>query len=128
MLIFIEVSGLGDVVQQHGSQTSEEMIRQVAGCARQSLSPADLLFRCGANQFVALLGDADLKTANAIAERMRVTISGSHVSLKAGQALTIQAAVTCVPSQNVVNSLRELMAAADLHRTSPRRDQSAQVH
>ena len=74
-LLVVDIVHLKDVNVRYGRAVGDEALRHVVKYARGSLRVADILFRCADDEFVALLNDADLETANAIASRIRENIS-----------------------------------------------------
>ena len=62
---------------EYGHLAGDTALRRVAGAISGCLrSPTDVLGRTGGEEFVAMLPDADLPTALAVAERARLTVSG----------------------------------------------------
>lgn len=127
-LAIVEVPNLRDLTESYGSNTVDDVLRHIVRHTRPNLRVTDLLFRCGIDQFVALLSNTDPTTADAIAERIRRNIVEHTLPLKAGGVLSVQVAVTCVSSPRDGGSFRELMAAAHLQLTSQQNDSSAQIH
>lgn len=127
-LILVDVEDLAEITAKHGSQVSDDALRSVAQAARNKLRAADILFRCGPNRFAVLLNETGLSTASVIAEQIRSSVEESSITLSTGETLAIRSAITCVSSPNPRDSLRELMAAADLQFAARRRDSATQVH
>jgi diguanylate cyclase (GGDEF)-like protein len=73
-LLVIDVVRLGDINVTYGRKVGDEVLRHIVKHARGSLRVADILFRYADDEFVALLNEADVDTANSIANRIRENI------------------------------------------------------
>ncbi len=111
-LVLIDVVGLKQMNALHGRTAGDDVLRHVVRQTRAGLQVADILFRYGSDEFVALLNDTDREMAETLAARIQNNIRELPFSLKDGTTITIEATVTCVCAPSDGNSLRDLMAAA----------------
>src|SRR5438034_2017252 len=70
-LLLIEIVGLKQVNVVNGRFAGDEVVRHVVHQTRAGLRVADILFRSGSDEFIALLSDADHNTATTVAARIR---------------------------------------------------------
>jgi diguanylate cyclase (GGDEF)-like protein/putative nucleotidyltransferase with HDIG domain len=112
LLMLIDVIGLKQINAVHGRTVGDDVLRHVVRQTRAGLRVADILFRYGSDEFVALLNDTDQETAAMVASRIRTNVRDLPFLLQDGTAITIEATVTSVCSPNDGRSLRDLMATA----------------
>lgn len=110
--VYIRVIGIKEICGLHGASIEDEVLRQVVKETRAGLRMTDIVFRCGNDEFVALLNDTDAETARAVARQVRDNIRLRPFSSRAGITISVQATVTCVSAPREGASLRALMAAA----------------
>ena len=110
-LLVIEICNLDDINMAYGRGGGDEVLRHVARRARAGLRVADILFRTSGNQFVAFLGDADLKTVESVADGIRLSISNHTLTIN-GSSARLHIAVTPLRPPQDGNSLKELLSAA----------------
>jgi diguanylate cyclase (GGDEF)-like protein len=111
-LLFIEVPGLTQINSRHGSNVGDDVLRRVIRHSRSGLRVADILFRYGTSEFVALLNNTDTPTGKALAHRILDDIGNDQFQTNDGGKLTIEATITCVSAPRDGESLDELVAAA----------------
>lgn len=126
-LLFIDIVGLKQINVEHGRHAGDEVLRHVVKHARLGLRVADLLFRYGSDEFVALLNSTDATIAGSVAERIRENIRSHRVTLNKGRGLVVNAEVVCVSAPTDGRSFRDLLAAAHV-RISHHRQVLPQVH
>src|SRR5207249_3875012 len=95
-----------------GRQTGDDVLRHVVRRTRAGLRLADILFRFGSDEFVALLNATDSDTAASVATRIRDSIRGHDFSLRGGGSLTVEATVTCACAPKDGRSFRDLLEIA----------------
>ena len=118
-LVFIDVLGMNQIIQENGRATGDEVLRHVVRHARAALRLADVLFRNTSDEFVAFLGVADAETTDIVVARIREAIERHPVAIPDGARLTVHANVTAVISPNDGTSLHELLALARERGTMP---------
>ena len=73
--LLIEIDGLDDMINLHGAQVEDEVLRAVTTALQQQLRADDLLGRWAGPAFVALLPGTAFEGALVVAERLRRAIS-----------------------------------------------------
>src|SRR5439155_20166531 len=109
-LLFIDVVGLKQIISMHGNNVGDDVLRQVVKHSRSGLRVADILFRYGPSEFVALLNNTDMPTAKALAHRILDDFGNDQFPVNDGGTLTIETTVTCVSPPRAGVSLVELVA------------------
>ncbi|WP_271078303.1 sensor domain-containing diguanylate cyclase [Aurantiacibacter sp. MUD61] len=74
--IMFDIDHFKSINDQHGHQTGDEVIVQVAELARRQARQADVVGRIGGEEFVWLLAGVDARKARALAERLREAVEG----------------------------------------------------
>ena len=126
-LVFMVIA-MKDVDAAYGRQFGDDVLRHVAHHAKTALRVGDILFRCGDNEFVALLNNTDASTAEVVAARVRKNVCQNPVSLGTGEALTVRLEATIVGAPHDGRSFLELMTAAQLRTGSQQRQSSPDIH
>jgi diguanylate cyclase (GGDEF)-like protein len=116
-LLVIGVVGFRQVSLTHGRPAGDEVLRHVVRMSRTALRLADTLFRSTADEFVALLSNADSKTAELVAERVRASIASQPLTVE-GSQIFVAATVTPLCSTRDGLSARDLLSAVRGHHTS----------
>src|SRR5690606_27924809 len=75
-LLLVDVDRLGRLNDDLGHLSGDAVLREVAVRLAGRLRPEDVLARFGGGTFAALLPEADLEAARAIAERLREAVAG----------------------------------------------------
>ena len=99
-LIFVDVVGLADIAANHGRVAVDDAIRHVVREIRSSLRLTDILFRCGAGEFVALLNDTETALANLIAARISDAIRIRTVAGRNSESFGVEVVVRVIRTPN----------------------------
>jgi two-component system cell cycle response regulator len=99
--LFMDVDHFKAVNDQHGHQTGDQVLRDVASFIREQLRSSDVLGRYGGEEFSALLVNANSDAAMEIAERIRTVIKKHVFKTSEGKdlSLTISIGVGTLPLQ-----------------------------
>jgi len=93
-LLFVKVLKLDELRAKLGRQAGDELLRLVAREVRAALRVADILFRCGDAELVALLEETDAKAGKALARTVRQNVRERVLTLSSG--VTVSADVSTV--------------------------------
>lgn len=105
-LVILDVDEFKQFNDRHGHQAGDEALVNVARVLAQQARAEDLACRIGGEEFALLLPGADVATAAAVAERIRVAVEGR--ATPAG-AVTVSAGVAASGGENPT----ALLALAD---------------
>jgi diguanylate cyclase (GGDEF)-like protein len=76
-LLFIDIVELKQINASYGRTVGDSILRHVAGHVMAGLRLADILFRCGSDEFVALLNDTSPEAAGVIGARIRDAVAAA---------------------------------------------------
>jgi diguanylate cyclase (GGDEF)-like protein/putative nucleotidyltransferase with HDIG domain len=113
-LLFIDVVGLEQINLAHGRSVGDEVLRHVVHYSTAGLRLADILFRYGSDEFVALLNDTTSETAALVADRIRDGIRGTPFVIHNDDSIVIDVLVAYVISPSDGKSLASLIDTARL--------------
>jgi len=97
---------------QHGHHVGDQVLLQISNLARETMRSRDVLARLGGEEFVALLPDATIDEAKAIAERLREKIAEFDYSTF-GMQTPVTASFGVAQLTTDTNSLDGLLQRAD---------------
>jgi len=106
--IMLDVDHFKQVNDTHGHQQGDEVLKMIARQARASLRAYDVVGRYGGEEFIVLLPETDLETAQAVAERLRLAIQASAILKTATgqpQPTTVSLGLTQWRSGDTVDAL-----------------------
>jgi diguanylate cyclase (GGDEF)-like protein/putative nucleotidyltransferase with HDIG domain len=114
-LLFLNVVSVAEANVLHGRPVDDQAVRQVVRRVQECLEITDVLFRCGDDEFVALLNGSDVDGAMAIGQKVREHVRSRAVSpgLLDGVQLEVDVYATNVPGN--VALLREFIATRRLN-------------
>jgi len=111
-LLLVDLDDFRTINNTHGHQAGDRALAAIAAALRGSLRAGDSAGRLGGDEFAALLPEADLPEALAVAERARAAVAG--IALPAGDATihtTTSLGVAALPRH--ARTRDALIAAAD---------------
>jgi len=111
-LLLVDLDDFRTINNTHGHQAGDRALVAIAAALRGSLRAGDSAGRLGGDEFAALLPEADLSEALAVAERARAAVAG--IALPAGDATiraTTSLGVAALPRH--ARTRDELIQAAD---------------
>jgi diguanylate cyclase (GGDEF)-like protein/putative nucleotidyltransferase with HDIG domain len=127
-LLLIDVVGFKNFNSLHGRQAGDEVLKHVARFSRTALRVADIMFRYGGDEFVAILKRTPPDTAMAMAERMRRNIADHKLMLRHGESVQVMTDIVCVSSPSDGATLRELLGSARLRLSGTRPRLPTHIH
>lgn len=113
-VLFIDLNKFKQINDTHGHLLGNQVLLEVGGYLAQQLRGADMVFRYGGDEFVALLPETDLKEAQQVARRIEQGIRALrwYVSGKLAQ-ISCAIGIGCYPEHG--HNGTTLLAAADRH-------------
>ncbi|HEU4372569.1 MAG TPA: DUF484 family protein [Telluria sp.] len=91
--MYIDIDHFKAVNDSVGHQGGDEVLREVAARIKAELRLSDALGRFGGEEFVVLLIDADVDSANICAQRIRASIANAPFALSSGEKLPISVSI-----------------------------------
>ncbi len=80
----VDIDHFKSINDRHGHAGGDAVLREFARAAKDSLRVSDVLGRWGGEEFLAILGSADVASATAAAERLRRSVATLEIELPAG--------------------------------------------
>ena len=96
-LLFIDIVGLEQINEMHGRSIGDDVLRHVVRHATAGLRLADILFRYGSDELVALLNDTNSDSATAVGERIRGSIQADRMGPTFSIPIDVTFAAVCYP-------------------------------
>jgi two-component system cell cycle response regulator len=91
--MYIDVDHFKQVNDNHGHQSGDDVLREVAARIKAELRMSDALGRFGGEEFVVLLIDADLDSASMVAQRIRASVADHPFVVAQGQMLSVSVSI-----------------------------------
>lgn len=111
-VIWIDADHFKEVNDTYGHQIGDQVLRALSERFRAGSRRMDILGRYGGDEFVILLLESDLLTAQEVAERLRLSVVSKPFKTEAGEVqVTISLGVTQLTTE--VSDLSSLLEAAD---------------
>lgn len=111
-IAIIDIDLFKAINDSFGHSVGDEVLISVSQRMQQVLKKTDLLVRYGGEEFVVLLFDADLKTANTICERIQQAINNSKTKTESGSIpVTVSVGVSEIKAED--DSYRAALDLAD---------------
>jgi diguanylate cyclase (GGDEF)-like protein/putative nucleotidyltransferase with HDIG domain len=128
-LLLIRVTNWEDVTSIHGSEAGDDILHEVVRRARAGLRGGDILIRGSRDEFVAVLPNGDPDVAATLARRVEQAITSEPAKMSCGSSIALEATVRVVSNQDVVMSVKSLLANTRSNETASRRKTSeSSVH
>lgn len=112
-VLMLDIDNFKQVNDNFGHDVGDKVICQVAALASETMRSRDFLARIGGEEFAAVLPDANIAQARAIAERMREKIQDSIIENQ-GHNIHITVSVGLASINQVNGNFDSLLHAADL--------------
>lgn len=110
-ILLIDIDYFKQINDRFGHAAGDEVLAALAARMQDSLRPDDVIGRWGGEEFLAILKDTRLPTAERVAERLRTTIEADPVVFK-DMTLDVSISVGCV--QALDETLDQIVDRADL--------------
>jgi diguanylate cyclase (GGDEF)-like protein/putative nucleotidyltransferase with HDIG domain len=125
-LLFVDVIDFREINALYGALVGNDVLHQVVQHCVTSLRRADILFRSGNNEFVAILNDVGTVAAEVIGEQIREAIHATPLQHGLNGSIQLEAAVAAVSCPADGKTLRALMRAAHDRARSPQSIRTSQ--
>lgn len=110
-ILLIDIDHFKQINDRFGHAAGDEVLATLASRMQNALRPDDVIGRWGGEEFLAILGDTRLPTAERVAERLRATIESDPVVFK-DMTLDVSISVGCVQAGD--ESLDQVVDRADV--------------
>jgi diguanylate cyclase (GGDEF)-like protein len=110
--IMLDIDHFKQVNDTYGHTVGDQILQGVADSCRQELRGVDVVGRYGGDEFVILLPENDLTTAEQVAERLRKSIAQRRLNTTRGPA-TVTASLGVAAMDGKSPTLETLLSRAD---------------
>lgn len=110
-VLLIDIDYFKQINDRFGHAAGDEVLATLASRMQNALRPDDVIGRWGGEEFLAILKDTRLPTAERVAERLRTTIEADPVVFKE-TTLGVSISVGCVQAHD--ETLDQIVDRADL--------------
>jgi diguanylate cyclase (GGDEF)-like protein/PAS domain S-box-containing protein len=105
-LLFVDVDRFKDINDRYGHEAGDRALRTVGATLAHSLRPSDVAGRWGGDEFLVLAPVDDLDALDALAERIRMLVSASTISLAASEGrATVSIGATLAEADDTPSAL-----------------------
>jgi diguanylate cyclase (GGDEF)-like protein/putative nucleotidyltransferase with HDIG domain len=108
-LVLIGIAGLDGISLKYGRDAKDTVLRHVMHHSASCLRSADLLFRHGSNEFVALLNETTLDAATLVAHRIRDAVRQHPLRIREDVPTTVEVLIANVAADGASRSLVRLI-------------------
>jgi two-component system cell cycle response regulator len=113
-LLLFDIDHFKKVNDRHGHAAGDEVLRQIAARALNSVRSADLVARLGGEEFVVVMPETDLPIAAAVSERLRAAVARQPFIVGAkATALSLTVSVGVTASAPAGDARHLMLARAD---------------
>jgi diguanylate cyclase (GGDEF)-like protein len=111
-ILMLDVDDLKVVNDEHGHETGNLLLLNIAAAVQRTIRESDLLARYGGDEFILLLPNADAAVARDTAERIRSSVANMAFDA-AGKRISGTVSVGCSTYPETSDSVAVLVNAAD---------------
>ncbi len=112
-VLMLDVDYFKRINDTHGHAIGDEALRRLAECMRQTLRDIDIVGRLGGEEFAVLLPETNRDGALITAERLRLLINQTQITLPDGQTLEMTVSIGVAVPKGAESSVETLLAQAD---------------
>lgn len=125
-VLMLDIDNFKQINDQFGHDVGDDIICIVAALASETMRARDFLSRIGGEEFAAILPDANIEQARAIAERIREKTQ-DHISENPAGNIQVTVSIGLASINDVNDSFDSLLHAADLAMYQAKADGRNQV-
>ncbi|WP_320669562.1 diguanylate cyclase [Patulibacter defluvii] len=112
-LLVLDLDRFKEINDQHGHQTGDQVLREVAWTLRSGVRGIDAPARLGGEEFGVILPATDAAGAITLAERLRIGVEQIRITTAAGRELRVTTSVGIGTVPGAAAESGELVALAD---------------
>ncbi|GLQ09536.1 PleD family two-component system response regulator [Devosia yakushimensis] len=113
-LMILDVDHFKAVNDTYGHDTGDVVLKEFATRLKRNIRGVDLACRFGGEEFVVLMPDTDFRQAEAIAERVRLSIAERGFEAGAGRMLPVTVSVGVTLNESLTDTPETLIKRADV--------------
>ena len=113
-VLTLDVDFFKAVNDTHGHDAGDRVLQELAARLRAAVRSSDLACRTGGEEFVVVLAEADLPTAETVGERVRRMVAAKPFLAAPGCSLTITISLGAASLAGLDDTAEDLLKRADL--------------
>lgn len=113
LALFIDVDDFKYINDTLGHPVGDILLKEMARKIRESVRLSDHVARIGGDEFILLLPKTELHEGIQLAERLRLAIAGTTISLSDKEKVRITASLGLTPIDAGISSIDELLTITD---------------
>jgi two-component system cell cycle response regulator len=113
-LMILDIDHFKAVNDGHGHDIGDAVIREFAARLKRNIRGIDLACRFGGEEFVVLMPDTDYRQAEAVAERVRQSISDRGFDVGAPRPLSVTVSAGVTLNESLTDTPESLIKRADV--------------
>lgn len=113
-ILTIDIDHFKAVNDTYGHASGDAVLKSVVTSIQNGVRPSDLVVRMGGEEFVVIMPETPLATAEMVGERLRARIAESDVSIPDQvKAITVSVSIGCVVSRDTSETETAILHRAD---------------
>ena len=114
-VLMFDIDHFKQVNDTHGHDAGDDVLRELAARAMNSVRSVDLVARQGGEEFVVVMPETDLTIAAAVAERLRAAVAKEPFTVRAnGQKLTVTISIGVTSVAAADDDRERMLKRADI--------------
>jgi len=114
-VLMFDIDHFKQVNDTHGHDAGDDVLRELAARAMNSVRSVDLVARQGGEEFVVVMPETDLTIAAAVAERLRAAVAKEPFTVRAnGQRLTVTISIGVTSVAAADDDRERMLKRADI--------------
>jgi diguanylate cyclase (GGDEF)-like protein/PAS domain S-box-containing protein len=110
--VWLDVDNFKHINDTYGHHIGDRVLKAVAECLNTNTRDVDILGRYGGDEFAILLPETDLSVAKAVAERLRLQVTKTSVTVN-GTPVDVSVSIGVSKATEEINGLETLLKRAD---------------
>jgi two-component system, cell cycle response regulator len=111
-VLMLDLDHFKQVNDTHGHQAGDDVLREIGNRIVRNIRGIDMACRYGGEEFVVLMPDTDLESAEVVANRLLQAIGGKPIAARGAGELTVTCSIGCTASA-AGDSAESLLKRAD---------------
>lgn len=112
-VLMLDLDKFKSINDTHGHIVGDKVLKKLASVLQTILRPYDFVGRFGGEEFVALLTDTHIQEASLVAERIRVAIESTSLTIEPNKDLNFTASIGVAQFISSDNSAEKTLSRAD---------------
>ncbi len=112
-ILMVDIDHFKKVNDRYGHPAGDQVLQNLAAAMRRTLRNIDIIGRYGGEEFIILLAETDVETAQQVAERIRAQIADVTTALETGEEIRVTVSVGVAGDDVEEMNLVEMVELSD---------------